>query len=185
MCRYPACSGKYSAGKSQTGQFGRQRRSVKYLKANGAPERIRTSDPQIRSLVLYPAELRARFAKAAEPMQPNCGRQARKRLTGQVFSSLHSNARLPCRKAVTDFRCPRARDTYISAPVGLRLGPKAATIHPSRRQMLAPSPMPAPEIRNMPHFMPLSGPVPLVNTQGWAALGFDMRAQGIGGQIRS
>ena len=24
----------------------------------GAPERIRTSDPQIRSLVLYPAELR-------------------------------------------------------------------------------------------------------------------------------
>ena len=29
---------------------------------NGAPERIRTSDPQIRSLVLYPAELRARGA---------------------------------------------------------------------------------------------------------------------------
>ena len=29
------------------------------LYANGAPERIRTSDPQIRSLVLYPAELRA------------------------------------------------------------------------------------------------------------------------------
>lgn len=27
---------------------------------SGAPERIRTSDPQIRSLVLYPAELRAR-----------------------------------------------------------------------------------------------------------------------------
>jgi hypothetical protein len=26
---------------------------------SGAPERIRTSDPQIRSLVLYPAELRA------------------------------------------------------------------------------------------------------------------------------
>ncbi len=32
------------------------------LYANGAPERIRTSDPQIRSLVLYPAELRARAA---------------------------------------------------------------------------------------------------------------------------
>jgi hypothetical protein len=29
--------------------------------ANGAPGTIRTSDPQIRSLVLYPAELRARF----------------------------------------------------------------------------------------------------------------------------
>jgi len=29
------------------------------LFGSGAPERIRTSDPQIRSLVLYPAELRA------------------------------------------------------------------------------------------------------------------------------
>ena len=31
------------------------------LYRNGAPEEIRTPDPQIRSLVLYPAELRARF----------------------------------------------------------------------------------------------------------------------------
>ena len=30
----------------------------------GAPEEIRTPDPQIRSLVLYPAELRARFHEA-------------------------------------------------------------------------------------------------------------------------
>ena len=30
----------------------------------GAPGTIRTSDPQIRSLVLYPAELRARFSQA-------------------------------------------------------------------------------------------------------------------------
>jgi hypothetical protein len=30
------------------------------LKKNGAPEEIRTPDPQIRSLVLYPAELRVR-----------------------------------------------------------------------------------------------------------------------------
>ena len=29
------------------------------MKACGAPEEIRTPDPQIRSLVLYPAELRA------------------------------------------------------------------------------------------------------------------------------
>jgi hypothetical protein len=29
----------------------------------GAPERIRTSDPQIRNLVLYPAELPGRFAR--------------------------------------------------------------------------------------------------------------------------
>src|SRR6059058_5620610 len=30
---------------------------------NGAPGTIRTSDPQIRSLMLYPAELRARFSR--------------------------------------------------------------------------------------------------------------------------
>lgn len=34
------------------------------LTGNGAPERIRTSDPQIRSLVLYPAELRVRVGAA-------------------------------------------------------------------------------------------------------------------------
>src|SRR5262249_42856825 len=32
------------------------------LSRSGAPEEIRTPDPQIRSLVLYPAELRARLA---------------------------------------------------------------------------------------------------------------------------
>jgi hypothetical protein len=32
---------------------------INYL-VDGAPEEIRTPDPQIRSLVLYPAELRAR-----------------------------------------------------------------------------------------------------------------------------
>jgi hypothetical protein len=32
----------------------------------GAPGTIRTSDPQIRSLVLYPAELRARLLQAFE-----------------------------------------------------------------------------------------------------------------------
>jgi hypothetical protein len=32
------------------------------LFANGAPERIRTPNPQIRSLMLYPVELRARTA---------------------------------------------------------------------------------------------------------------------------
>ena len=36
-----------------------------YLKRNGAPERIRTPNPQIRSLVLYPVELRARTPKPA------------------------------------------------------------------------------------------------------------------------
>jgi hypothetical protein len=36
---------------------------------NGAPERIRTSDPQIRSLVLYPAELRARCEGCITPLR--------------------------------------------------------------------------------------------------------------------
>jgi hypothetical protein len=37
-----------------------------FQKVIGAPEEIRTPDPQIRSLVLYPAELRARRAHRAE-----------------------------------------------------------------------------------------------------------------------
>jgi hypothetical protein len=41
---------------------------------NGAPEEIRTPDPQIRSLVLYPAELRALLAKrTAERTAPSKG----------------------------------------------------------------------------------------------------------------
>ena len=35
---------------------------VQAIDFNGAPGEIRTPDPQIRSLVLYPAELRARKA---------------------------------------------------------------------------------------------------------------------------
>ena len=37
---------------------------------DGAPEEIRTPDPQIRSLVLYPAELRARFSLAFQGARP-------------------------------------------------------------------------------------------------------------------
>src|SRR5215831_6832818 len=37
----------------------------------GAPEEIRTPDPQIRSLVLYPAELRARLAHRAGKRSQN------------------------------------------------------------------------------------------------------------------
>src|SRR3954454_7407313 len=39
---------------------------------DGAPERIRTSDPQIRSLVLYPAELRARRRNKEVPRETAC-----------------------------------------------------------------------------------------------------------------
>ena len=44
------------------------------LTKNGAPERIRTSDPQIRSLVLYPAELRVRFGGANLFISPPKGK---------------------------------------------------------------------------------------------------------------
>ena len=37
--------------------------SLTLVLLDGAPGRIRTSDPQVRSLVLYPAELRARSRK--------------------------------------------------------------------------------------------------------------------------
>jgi hypothetical protein len=39
------------------------------LHGNGAPEEIRTPDPQIRSLVLYPAELRARFSQSIQGLR--------------------------------------------------------------------------------------------------------------------
>ncbi len=44
------------------------------LSKSGAPERIRTSDPQIRSLVLYPTELRAHCRLAErEGFEPSVG----------------------------------------------------------------------------------------------------------------
>ena len=38
------------------------------IDCNGAPDRIRTHDPQIRSLVLYPAELRALTGGVSSPL---------------------------------------------------------------------------------------------------------------------
>jgi len=61
---------------SQTREISRSHKSRKSLKENGAPEEIRTPDPQIRSLVLYPAELRARFLRGGEPMHRGGLRQA-------------------------------------------------------------------------------------------------------------
>jgi hypothetical protein len=45
-------------------QGGSRNGRMKPVPRNGAPGRIRTSGPQIRSLVLYPAELRARASIA-------------------------------------------------------------------------------------------------------------------------
>ena len=52
----------------------RHPRIAKTAEIIGAPGRIRTSDPQIRSLVLYPAELRAhpRSARAKSPVRQGC-----------------------------------------------------------------------------------------------------------------
>jgi DNA end-binding protein Ku len=71
-----------------TGSLAEPRRSQNFrVRANslinGAPGTIRTSDPQIRSLMLYPAELRARFREImwAEPPagMPNRSDKARER----------------------------------------------------------------------------------------------------------
>jgi hypothetical protein len=45
------------------------------LLADGAPEEIRTPDPQIRSLVLYPAELRARFSRRRRFNNPHASKK--------------------------------------------------------------------------------------------------------------
>ena len=59
-CRRTAFRGVVQ-GLSRHRRTGRCHRPLKAA-ANGAPGRIRTCDPEIRNLVLYPAELRARWA---------------------------------------------------------------------------------------------------------------------------
>ena len=79
---------------------------------NGAPVRIRTSDPQIRSLVLYPAELRVRSANEAGPngarrgFNPNMASMASR--ADQSFKKI---AQWPCsegsQRAARRFKTPR------------------------------------------------------------------------------
>src|SRR4051794_23264067 len=62
---------------------------------SGAPEEIRTPDPQIRSLVLYPAELRARFSQAfpgARPTNAACIRQRFQRSRKRAIATGSSRA---------------------------------------------------------------------------------------------
>jgi hypothetical protein len=40
---------------------------TRFTKENGAPEKIRTPDPQIRSLMLYPAELPVQMRAGEAP----------------------------------------------------------------------------------------------------------------------
>ena len=57
-----ACSAAKTFWNSVLWPAHRRPQGFAHLYRSGAPARIRTSDPQIRSLVLYPAELRARAA---------------------------------------------------------------------------------------------------------------------------
>ena len=48
---------------------------IEKIQKIGAPGAIRTPDPQIRSLVLYPAELRVRCQRQAMSPQQRCGKE--------------------------------------------------------------------------------------------------------------
>jgi hypothetical protein len=50
------------------------KKTIRFKCLTGAPEEIRTPDPQIRSLVLYPAELRALRSPRAAKASPERGR---------------------------------------------------------------------------------------------------------------
>ncbi len=59
--RAPVSARRAATGRQSDGASGKKKanREVGFF-IYGAPGRIRTSDPQVRSLVLYPTELRAR-----------------------------------------------------------------------------------------------------------------------------
>jgi hypothetical protein len=81
-------------------------------KMDGAPGTIRTSDPQIRSLMLYPAELRARFAWHMGLEEPDCIQKIWK------AAKERSSYRLPPRFARSGKRWFSARGRMVS---GFRL----------------------------------------------------------------
>src|SRR5579872_678748 len=90
--------------------------------ANGAPGTIRTSDPQIRSLMLYPAELRARFSLVTSGQKkpaPDFSEPVRKKPAKERFSY-----RLPPRLARS------ANGTSVGSSFGARASakPKSFTI---------------------------------------------------------
>ncbi len=60
LYQLPAATGGRTASSKRLSVF-------RDIGRDGAPEEIRTPDPQIRSLVLYPAELRVRTALRAGP----------------------------------------------------------------------------------------------------------------------
>jgi hypothetical protein len=95
------------------------------LYANGAPERIRTSDPQIRSLVLYPAELRA----------PGAGRTSREAFSIEALSR-NGN---PWARILPGFSTPSPQcladpaDRFAAGERGIGVGECAAWCFGKRR----------------------------------------------------
>src|SRR5262245_64590284 len=90
----------------------------------GAPEEIRTPDPQIRSLVLYPAELRARLAHRAGKRSQN--EQSRRecassyRLQPALASSPGAGAAIAAAQtAITPVA--KIRDYIATTPIDYRL----------------------------------------------------------------
>ena len=65
-------------------------------KENGAPERIRTSDPQIRSLMLYPAELRAHWEATGTSMAGLITKPSRGCKPPSCFFLHYRNKPSPC-----------------------------------------------------------------------------------------
>src|SRR5579863_7189857 len=61
-------------------------RAPAWILASGAPEEIRTPDPQIRSLVLYPAELRARVSREVRALAALCIRKCNRKIAKERFS---------------------------------------------------------------------------------------------------
>ena len=78
--------------------------------SDGAPEEIRTPDPQIRSLVLYPAELRARLAQRGSAVRGAAAAgRARREMAGAPRPC-------PCQGGLEPIAKARAKCRYIARP---------------------------------------------------------------------
>ena len=134
---------------------------------NGALEEIRTPDPQIRSLVLYPAELRARSrgprTYASRLLMASLGSVGLRGAFGRARPALFAS-----RKGCRRFQVPPASGyIYKCAPRAPLESSLPQEIMPRTGQVQRPHR----KFPNMPHSVPLSVTVPLVNTQGQAAFG--------------
>jgi hypothetical protein len=93
-----------------------------YQIASGAPGTIRTSDPQIRSLMLYPAELRAHFSRQKRAFVARIPSKQLRRTAKERFSY-----RLPPRLARS------ANGTSACSPIRARISAKAESFAISSR----------------------------------------------------